>query len=353
MLNETEVVWRICERTDESEFVAYTCLVLSPGGQRTEQYRIRVRWLDEEGAVIGSCFGFGDPKLRFWAATSSGTEYDYDQQKPVYSLCATGSAFDSAVTMVVGMTNTGRRVESRVVDGFWALHIEPAEYSESWVSLTATRANRSVVHRYELRTAPSFRLPTDDVDPLAELPIISDESIPEPIRGFAQGHADTRGDHPTIVWRAYAQEGDYVYVAFTLDGPYTTGRGHLAVAAFDAASEFDLPLTAHASGTLMTSFAFTPVGWGHSSGTRRGQPVGTLRTGGLVLDDRVTKIIGVTEQGRTVECTPFESFWVLWCTYNKENPDPRVIEDRWVSIRAVDENGEVLHGLEKGQIPKF
>jgi hypothetical protein len=146
---ETEVVWRVYERAEEYVFEAYTCVVVFDG-MRSEQFHIRARWLDENGATIGLCSGSGDLKPRFWSATGGGTGYDYEERKPVFSLSAMGSAFDSRVTTVVGMTDTGRRLEAKVFSGFWALDIEPAEYRENWVSLTAVRADGSVVHRYEM-----------------------------------------------------------------------------------------------------------------------------------------------------------------------------------------------------------
>jgi hypothetical protein len=143
-----EVVWRVFERTDEYEFVAFT-YVVERESQKYDLYEVQARWLDEGGAIVDSCAGSGDARLRFSSSTSSGSGMSADG-KTVFSLYAWGAAHDPAVTAVVGISDNGTRVEAEVLHGFWALHIAPAEQHELWSSLTATGADGSVRHRYQL-----------------------------------------------------------------------------------------------------------------------------------------------------------------------------------------------------------
>jgi hypothetical protein len=148
---ERDIVWRIYERTETREFAVYT-FVEQADQAKEERFHLSAAWFGEDGAILYLAGGSGDLKS-FWSTTAGGMAYDPDEQK-VYYMDAFGCALDRGVSTIVGITTTGRRVETEVLCGFWALHIQPSEKNEHWVSLTATRDNRSVVHRYQM---PQYR----------------------------------------------------------------------------------------------------------------------------------------------------------------------------------------------------
>lgn len=118
-------------------------------GAGPKQFHLSAVWFDEDRGILVSSGGSGDLRT-YWSTTASGTVYDPARKQATDNLSAFGCALERTVTSVVGTTTTGRSVETEVIDGFWVICIAPRERRENWVSLTATRADGSVAHRYRV-----------------------------------------------------------------------------------------------------------------------------------------------------------------------------------------------------------
>lgn len=87
--------------------------------------------------------------------------------------------------------------------------------------------------------------------------------------------------------------------------------------------------------------------YGGAGANSYGNPDGTityeLEARGMALDSRVAKIVGTTSAGRTVETTPINGFW--WLIIENTRPN-----ERWTSVKALDDKGKVLHQFRKNQL---
>lgn len=127
-------------------------------GAGEKRFQLIAEWRDEDGRLLASSGSAGYLQT-YWSMTGGGTAYDRDKKKTTDHLDAFGCALNRMVTSVVGTTTTGRTAKAEVFDGFWAICIVPCERGENWVSLTATRADGSVAHRYQTVT-PFQRSPS-------------------------------------------------------------------------------------------------------------------------------------------------------------------------------------------------
>lgn len=67
----------------------------------------------------------------------------------IHGLQASGVAFDSRVDKIVGSTTTGRRLETKPVNGYWLMIFDNTEPNEKWTEVAALNGARRVVYRLD------------------------------------------------------------------------------------------------------------------------------------------------------------------------------------------------------------
>jgi len=180
----------------------------------------------------------------------------------------------------------------------------------------------------------------EEIDP-AEIP----DEIKEPIENDRRPYGGK--EIKNITWRVCEERDGYLFVACEI---------RLKEKAFGSEDRFiymedrriqDGVLRRPGGGVLIGYPKASLLFYGGAGANSYGNPDGTityeLEARGMALDSRVTKIVGTTSTGRTVETTPINGFWWLIIENTRAN-------ERWTSVKALDDKGKVLHQLKKSQL---
>jgi len=180
----------------------------------------------------------------------------------------------------------------------------------------------------------------EEIDP-AKIP----DEIKEPIENDRRPYGGK--EIKDIIWRVYEKRNGYLFVACEIK---------LKEKAFGSADHFIYmesrriggdKIHRAGSGILIDYPKASLLFYGGAGANNYGNPDGTityeLEARGIALDSRIAKIVGTTSTGRTVETTPINGFW--WLIIENTRPN-----ERWTSVKALDDKGKVLHQFKKSQL---
>jgi len=146
--------WRVSQREDWYHWVVYTYRSSMRGNSWTNMTVKAIEVLEDgsfgrflvggghslppEGSGVVFSFGYG-----------TGTHRRSDGEIECI-LEASGIAFDTMITKIVGETVNGQIIESTPVNGFWLLLTRPALKPDSWVVIKAVDKNGKVLYEQEV-----------------------------------------------------------------------------------------------------------------------------------------------------------------------------------------------------------
>jgi len=167
--------------------------------------------------------------------------------------------------------------------------------------------------------------------PVPKLPTIDAASVPAAIREhavFGAGQSD-------IIWHVCDVQGDRVLAISTLTITHIHGSMRLLwIGCFDRVGESYLRYNSIATRQFPPEQPF--------AGTyTRGGSSDNLFAAGVAYDRQISRVVGVTSSGREVFALRHGQFWAL----RPPGPELPANDERWVSIKALDRSGNVLHEL--------
>jgi len=155
--------------------------------------------------------------------------------------------------------------------------------------------------------------------------------IPGPIRDAVMAHY---GDPAGVSFRAYAVRGDHSFVV--TESRYPPGAPWLSYDFFRISSTQNLNSLIIPQPMQWSGGKFEAgCSFGYDS---KGNPCQAFAVG-VAFDKAISRVVGVTADGRTTEAEVFDGFW--WMT---SPTDPyNYAKDLWTKIVAYDAEGKALY----------
>ena len=169
--------------------------------------------------------------------------------------------------------------------------------------------------------------------PLLQLTSIPRDQIPQPVLDIGDSfipEGKTLADIG-LVWRACERNGDRLLVACTFFRMGDKNQPVLSVSSWPLdesgkVAAFDEHIVVMDFNDRVNRL----VGARHGTAIAKdGSTTTQLSAGGLCRDTRVTKIVGTTSSGRSVQTTPVNGFWYLFI-------DGLATTEKWTKISGLD-----------------